>query len=112
MGSITVRVALPAHLRRLSGVAGPVVEVDVPADVDPVTLGSVLTALEHRYPPLRGTIRDHPGPGSVEPGPLRPFMRFFALEEDLTPAGQSAALPAEVLSGKEVLRIIGAIAGG
>ncbi|HEY3248837.1 MAG TPA: hypothetical protein VGK88_11155 [bacterium] len=112
MAPITVRVALPAHLRRLSGVAGPIVEVEVASPGDMITLGTVLDGLEHAYPALRGTIRDYPAAGSTEPGALRPFIRFFALEEDLTPFGQGAVLPPDVLSGKEVLRIIGAIAGG
>jgi molybdopterin synthase sulfur carrier subunit len=113
MEPIRVQVALPAHLRRLSGVSGSTVTVELPpAAPGTVTLGRVLDALEQSYPPLRGTIRDYPAAGLSEAGRLRPFMRFFALEEDLTPAGQSAPIPPEVLSGKEVLRIIGAIAGG
>jgi len=113
MEPIRVQVALPAHLRRLAGASGSTVSVELPpAPSGSVTLGSVLDALERSYPALRGTIRDHPAAGSSAPGSLRPFMRFFALEEDITTAGQSAPIPPEVLSGKEVLRIIGAIAGG
>lgn len=112
MEPATVRVALPAHLRRLAAVGGPTVSVAVAQAGPEVTLGDVLDALERTYPALRGTMRDHPIAGAAGPGPLRPFIRFFALEEDLTPAGQTSPLPPEVLSGKEVLRIIGAIAGG
>lgn len=113
MASAEVRIALPAHLRRLAGVSGTTVAVTLtPAGTGPATLGDVIDALEHTYPALRGTIRDYPAAGSVPPGALRPFIRFFALEEDLTPAGQAAPIPSEVLSGKEVLRIVGAIAGG
>ncbi len=113
MDAIAVQVSLPAHLRRLSGRSTPVVAVELrPARPQEVTLGMVLDALEVAYPALRGTIRDHRLPGSDEPGALRPFIRFFACERDLTPAGQSAAIPPEVVSGTEVLRIIGAIAGG
>ncbi len=113
MDEMTVQVSLPAHLRRLAGRAGSVVAVELrPANPAGVTLGMVLDALESAYPALKGTIRDHRPPGSDQPGTLRPFIRFFACERDLTPAGQSAAIPQEVLSGNEVLRIIGAIAGG
>lgn len=113
MESVTVRVSLPAHLRRLSGVSTSAVAVEVvPSGAGAVTLAAVLDALEHLYPSLRGTIRDYPQAGSNQPGALRPFIRFFASEQDLTPAGQTAPIPPEVLSGKEVLRIIGAIAGG
>lgn len=113
MNAITVKVSLPAHLRRLSGGSTSVVPIELhPENVGPVTLAMVLDALEGAYPALRGTIRDHRQPGSAEPGALRPYIRFFACDQDLTPAGQSAPIPQEVLSGNEVLRIIGAIAGG
>ncbi|HEV8354686.1 MAG TPA: hypothetical protein VGR24_10905 [bacterium] len=113
MEPLRIHVALPAHLRRLTGTSGSAVTVELPPGAGgAVTLGTVLDALERAYPALRGTIRDYPAAGSSTPGPLRPFVRFFALEDDLTPAGQSAPMPPEVLSGKEVLRIIGAIAGG
>jgi sulfur-carrier protein len=70
------------------------------------TLRSVLDALEVRYPMLRGTIRDH------VTQERRPFLRFFACEEDLTHEPPDAPLPEAVVSGKEPLLIIGAIAGG
>jgi sulfur-carrier protein len=97
-----IRVALPQHLRALAH-AGFEVELDVQ---DPVTLRSVLDALEARYPMLRGTIRDH----STQQ--RRPFLRFFACEEDLSHESPDAPLPDAVVSGVEPLLIIGAIAGG
>jgi molybdopterin synthase sulfur carrier subunit len=98
----TIRVELPSHLRTLAHV-GREVALDVAA---PVTLRSVLDALEARYPMLRGTIRDHV---TLE---RRPFLRFFACEGDLSHESPDAALPEGVASGKEPLLIIGAIAGG
>jgi len=113
LDATTVKVSLPAHLRRLSGGSTAVIPIELMSgDSEAVTLGMVLDALEDAYPALRGTIRDHRRPGSDEPGTLRPFIRFFACDRDLTPAGQSATIPQEVLLGNEVLRIIGAIAGG
>jgi len=97
-----IQVVLPAHLRTLARVGG-----DVSIEVDgPVTLRSVLDALEVRYPMLRGTIRDHV---TLQ---RRPFLRFFACQEDLTHESPDAPLPDAVASGKEPLMIIGAIAGG
>jgi len=97
-----IQVMLPAHLRTLARVGG-----DVSIEVDgPVTLRSVLDALEARYPMLRGTIRDHV---TLQ---RRPFLRFFACQEDLTHESPDAPLPDAVVSGKEPLMIIGAIAGG
>lgn len=95
-------VELPFHLRTLAQVGGPV-QLDVPA---PVTLRRVLDVLEQRYPVLSGTIRDH------ETRKRRPFLRFFACQEDLSHASPDDPLPADVASGKEPLLIIGAIAGG
>jgi hypothetical protein len=113
MAAVTIRVSLPAHLRRLSGRSTSVVPIELaPANPEEVTLGMVLDALEASYPGLRGTIRDHRQPGSDHPGALRPFIRFFACDRDLTPGGQSAAVPPEVVSGTEILRIVAAIAGG
>jgi len=97
-----VRVKLPYHLQNLAR-AGAEVEVDVPGEV---TQRSVLDALEAAYPMLRGTIREH------ETGKRRAFLRFFALQEDLSHEAQDAPLPAAVAEGKEVFRILGAIAGG
>ena len=113
MAPIAVRVSLPGHLRRLAGIAEREVVVDVPSTGDrPITLGMLLDAVERTYPALRGTLRDYPQTGSTAPGALRPFIRFFAVEQDLTPAGQSGPLPPEVVAGSDVLRVIGAIAGG
>ena len=97
-----IRVEIPYHLRKLSGAATEV-ELDVPA---PVTLRSVLDALEARYPMLRGTIRDHV---TLE---RRPFLRFFACQQDLSHNSPDAPLPDAVASGSEPLLIVGAIAGG
>jgi molybdopterin synthase sulfur carrier subunit len=97
-----IRVALPQHLRTLAHV-GVEVQIEVEA---PVTQRSVLDALEARYPMLRGTIRDQ------VTQQRRPFLRFFACEEDLSHEPPDAPLPEAVASGKEPLLIIGAIAGG
>ena len=97
-----IRVMLPPHLRTLAHVGSEVV-VQVPS---PVTIRSVLDALEDSYPMLRGTIRDH------DTLNRRAFLRFFACEEDLSHEPPDAPLPAAVVSGAEPLIIIGAIAGG
>src|SRR5438034_8056530 len=97
-----IRVVLPAHLRTLARVDGEV-ELDVEG---PVTQRSVLDALEARYPMLRGTIRDQ------VTQQRRPFLRFFACEEDLSHEPSDAPLPDAVASGKEPFIVIGAIAGG
>lgn len=97
-----IRVVLPPHLRTLAKVAGDV-ELEVEA---PVTLRAVLDTLEARYPMLRGTIRDH------TTQQRRPFLRFFACEEDLSHDSPDTPLPDAVVSGREPLFIIGAIAGG
>jgi hypothetical protein len=97
-----IRVYLPAHLRTLAQVKD---EVELLVD-GPVTQRSVLDALEARYPMLRGTIRDH------VTKQRRPFVRFFACEEDLSHDSPDAALPDAVASGKEPFMVVGAIAGG
>ena len=97
-----IRVVLPPHLRTLAQVNGEVT-LDVPG---PVTRGTVLDALEGRYPMLRGTIRDHVTERR------RPFLRFFACERDLTHDPPDAPLPDAVVSGVEPFLVIGAIAGG
>jgi molybdopterin converting factor small subunit len=97
-----IRVELPAHLRTLAGVRGEVM-LDV---LGPITLRSVLDALETKYPALQGTIRDH---GTLQ---RRAFVRFFASEEDLSHEPSDALLPEPIASGKEPLLIIGAVAGG
>ena len=97
-----IRLELPAHLRTLAQVSGEVtVEVD-----GVVTQRSVLDALEAKYPMLRGTLRDH------VTQKRRPFVRFFACEEDWSHESPDAPLPEAVASGKEPLLIVGAIAGG
>jgi sulfur-carrier protein len=102
MASRTIRVILPQHLRTLAGVGGEVsIEVE-----GAVTQRTVLESLENIYPMLRGTIRNH---GTLQ---RRPFLRFFANEEDLSHEPPDAPLPEVVASGKEPFLIIGAIAGG
>jgi sulfur-carrier protein len=99
---MTIRVMLPQHLRTLAHVG---VEVSIEVEGS-VTQRSVLDALESAYPMLRGTIRDH---GTQQ---RRPFLRFFACEEDLSHEPPDAPLPEAIASGKEPFLIIGAIAGG
>lgn len=97
-----IRVELPAHLRRLAHVDGEVkLEVEGQA-----TLRSVLDTLEASYPVLRGTIRDH------VTQQRRPFLRFFACQEDLSHESPDTPLPDAIANGREPLLIIGAIAGG
>ena len=97
-----VRVALPFHLRNLAGV-GAEVTLEISG---PVTQRSILDALEACYPMLQGTIRDH------VTQQRRPFLRFFACEEDLSHEPPDAPLPDAVATGKEPFLVIGAIAGG
>ena len=97
-----IRVIMPAHLRTLAQVTGEVVlEVD-----RPVTQRTVLDALEGQYPMLRGTIRD---PVTQQ---RRPFIRFYACEQDLSHEPPDSPLPNEVTQGAEPFRIVGAMAGG
>jgi hypothetical protein len=97
-----IRLMLPQHLRTLAHI-GAEVSLEVHT---PITQRAVLDALEARYPMLLGTIRDH------ATQQRRPFLRFFACEEDLSFESPDAPLPAAVASGAEPLIIIGAIAGG
>ena len=97
-----IQVVMPAHLRTLAGVRGEVtVEVD-----GGVTRRSILDALEKQFPMLRGTILEHVS------GERRPFLRFFACNEDVTHDSPDDPLPPEIASGAEPFFIIGAIAGG
>lgn len=98
----TIRVLLPYHLRTLARVQG---EVAVEVAGHP-TQRSVLDALEECYPMLRGTIRDH------VTQQRRPFLRFFACEEDLSHESPDTLLPDAVATAAEPLLIVGAIAGG
>ena len=97
-----IRVVLPYHLRNLARVEG---EVELEITGQP-TLGSVLDAIEARYPVLRGAIRDHLTLRR------RPFVRFFACKEDLSLEPPDTRLPEEVVSGVEPFLIVGAMAGG
>ena len=97
-----IRVVLPTHLRSLARV-GEQVELEVP---EPVTQRAVLDALEQQYPVLRGTIRDHVTLRR------RPFVRFFACEQDLSHEPADAPLPEAVVRGAEPYLVVGAMAGG
>ncbi len=97
-----IRVMLPAHLRTLARVSG---EVELQLE-GPVTQGAILDAIEARYPMLRGAIRDHVTKRR------RPFVRFFACEQDLSHEPPDAPLPDAVATGAEPFMIVGAMAGG
>lgn len=97
-----VRVILPYHLRKLASVDGEV-KLDVTA---PATQRAVLDALEARYPVLRGTIRDY---GTQQ---RRPFIRFFACQQDLSNQPPDTPLPEAVANGADPLMVVGALAGG
>jgi hypothetical protein len=97
-----IRVVIPYHLKMLASVSGEV-ELDV---AEPVTVRTVLDALEERYPMLRGTVRDQ------LTGERRPLIRFFACEEDLSHESLDKPLPDAVANGAEPLLVVGAIAGG
>lgn len=98
-----IRVMLPPHLRQLACVASTEVLLDI---AGPVTQRSVLDTLEARYPPLRGVIREY------ESLRRRPFLRFFACNEDLSHETPEALLPDDVATGRAPFIIIGALAGG
>src|SRR5512140_1425643 len=97
-----IRVVLPAHLRTLARIEG---EVTLDVEGRP-TQRAVLDALEARYPMLRGTIRDH------VTRKRRPFVRFFACEEDLSNDSPDAPLPEAVATSAEPYLVVGAMAGG
>lgn len=101
--TIQIRVELPAHLRTLARVSGHEVRVDV---APPVSVASVLDALEAAYPMLCGTIRDH------VTKERRAFLRFFACQQDLSLERMDAPLPEAVMRGDEPLIVLGAVAGG
>lgn len=97
-----IRVVLPAHLRSLAKVSG-----EVRLDVDgQVTQGTVLDALEATYPMLKGTLRDQ------ATKQRRPFVRFYACEEDLSHESMDTLLPDAVVAGVEPYLVVGAMAGG
>jgi sulfur-carrier protein len=97
-----IRVVIPYHLKMLAKVTGEV-ELDVAA---PVTLKAALDALEARFPMMCGTVRDH------TTGERRPFVRFFACEQDFSNEPADTPLPEAIVSGAEPLLVVGAIAGG
>jgi hypothetical protein len=104
-----IRVVLPAHLKNLARVTGEV-HLDLSAGSTGngalITQRSVLDALESQYPMLTGTIRDR------QSGNRRPFVRFYACEEDLSNESPDTVLPSRVLAGEEPFIILGAMAGG
>jgi hypothetical protein len=102
VSTVTIRVQLPHHLRNLARV-GKEVSLDV---AEPVTLHGVLNTLEKNYPMLRGTIRDH---ATLK---RRPYLRFFTCGQDWSHETPDTPLPEEVLTGKEPVIVLGAIAGG
>lgn len=108
--SCSVRVVLPAHLKNLAHVGSEVlVAVPVsasPSEPAPVTRQALLDALESRFPMLLGTIRDQ------VTGQRRPFVRFYACEQDLSNEPADAPLPAAVATGLEPFLVVGAMAGG
>jgi hypothetical protein len=97
-----IRVVLPFHLKNLAQITGEV-QVEV---VGPVTQRSILDAVEARYPMLCGTIRDH------VTQQRRPFLRFYACQEDLSLESPDALLPEAVAKGEEPYLVIGGLAGG
>lgn len=99
---IMIRVILPFHLCKLAQING---DVKLEVDAQP-TIGSVLDALENRYPMLRGTIRDH---GTLK---RRAFIRFYACQIDLSHDPPDTPVPDAVASGEEPFMVVGAIAGG
>ena len=98
----TIKVVLPYHLRNLARVEG---EVEVEVGM-PITIGSVLDAIERNYPMLRGTIREH------ITGKRRDFLRYFACGQDFSQESHEFALPDDVANGSEPFIVLGSIAGG
>ena len=99
----TLRIDLPLHLRRLANIPGHELTLDIPP---PATIDSTLDAIEARYPMLRGAIRDH------VTRERRPFLRFFVCAEDWSHLPTDTPLPDPILTAREPLIILGAIAGG
>ena len=108
-----IRVVLPQHLQTLARLADREVSIAVE---DAVTVRTILDAIEARFPQLRGTIRDHGTSSSTlgpsTPGKRRPYVRFFACEEDWSHASPDDPLPAAVADGREPFLVVGAMAGG
>ena len=106
---MTIRVVLPYHLRNLAKTGSDEVLLEVTPGAGAagaVTLRDVLDALEARFPVLKGTIRDH------ATKVRRPFLRFYACQEDLSNESPDTPLPKAVVSGEEPLLVVGAMAGG
>jgi hypothetical protein len=98
-----IRVVLPTNLRTLAQIKTGEVQLEVEG---PVTQAAILDAIEERYPMLRGTMRDH------VTHKRRPFIRFFACQQDLSHDPPDSALPEDIASGKEPFLVVGAMAGG
>jgi hypothetical protein len=98
-----IRVQIPYHLQTLARLEKR--EVELPVETEP-TIGSVLDAVETRYPMLRGTLRDQ------VTQQRRPFIRFFACGQDWSLEAYETPLPEAVVAGRELFRIVGAMAGG
>jgi molybdopterin synthase sulfur carrier subunit len=98
-----IRVVLPQHLQTLARVPDRELAVEVAA---PITQRAILDAIEARHPQLRGTIRDQVS------AKRRPFIRFFACEEDWSHATPDDELPAQIADGREPFLVVGAMAGG
>ncbi|MEZ4280537.1 MAG: MoaD/ThiS family protein [Myxococcota bacterium] len=105
-GPATIRLTLPHHLRNLARIDGELRLEVAPAPDGTISLAAVLDALEARFPMLRGTLRDQTS------GRRRAFVRFFACQEDLSHQPASDPLPQPVTEGREVLIVLGAMAGG
>ena len=103
-----VRVVLPQHLQALARLPDREVTLAVS---DPVCVRTIIDAVEARFPQLCGTIRDHAA-ATGQPGKRRPFVRFFACEQDLSHESPDTPLPQEVVTGAEPFLIVGAMAGG
>ena len=97
---------LPGHLRSLAKVTGEVRVEAAGGPGEPVTIGAVLDAIEQRFPVLRGAIRDYGA------GPRRPFVRFFACEQDLSHDPPTTEVPGPVAEGREPFLVVGSISGG
>ncbi len=97
-----IRVILPTYLQRLAFVQKEI-QLEISGEV---TIARLLDAIEEQYPMLKGTIRDY------DTKERRPYLRFFACGQDLSLLSTEAHLPEEVLKGKEVFRIVGAMSGG
>jgi len=98
-----VRVQIPVHLRALASIPSGEVQLAI---APPVTIHAIVSAVEERYPMLKGTMRDHV---TLK---RRPMIRFYACQEDWSHEEQTKELPERIATGAEVFYVIAAIAGG